>query len=185
MATTVLLVAAAATAATRQAAFPRADEPILSPPPATPTRLVGGWCGPELRCTRTADALGWTVTPDAALADLDAGRWVGRSSAELIDTEPGAFLSWLRNPSSPAPDGESFADLVTRVARWADGQDWPDGRAALVLPPMTVRAAVLAFTGWPVTAGSAIDVAPLDVFSLRGTPGRWRLRAGRNLDGER
>lgn len=186
MATTVLLVAAAATGSTRQSALPRPDEPIVSPPAAAPARLAAAWCGPELRCVQTAEALGWPAVPAEPLRDIDAGRWVGRSSAALLESEPEAFVTWLRDPAFRAPDGESFAHLVLRVGGWAadaGGAGWPPGRVALVVAPMTVRAMVLALIGWPAVDGHGIDVAPLDVFEVRGTPGRWRLRAGRSLTG--
>ena len=184
MATTVMLVAAAATASTRESALPRADEPIVSAPSAVPVRLAAAWCGPEVRCGQTAAALGWSATPDLRLRDIDAGRWTGQTSAALLESEPESFVTWLRDPAFRAPDGESFARLVFRAGQWAEeagGNGWPQGRVALVVAPMMVRALILALIGWPAVDGHGIDVAPLDLFQVRGTPGRWRLRAGRNL----
>lgn len=186
MATTVMLVAAGATASTRESALPRPDEPLVAAPPAAPVRLAAAWCGPELRCVQTAAALGWSAVPQEPLRDIDAGRWIGRTSADLLESEPEAFVTWLRDPAFRAPDGESFAHLVLRAGGWAadaGGAGWPHGRVALVVTPMVVRAMILALIGWPAVDGHGIDVAPLDVFPVRGTPGRWRLRAGRTLLG--
>jgi broad specificity phosphatase PhoE len=176
MAPRIVLVAHAATVATRRGAFP-VNEAIERPADIAPVQLrAAQWLsGPELRCTQTAAALGWASTVVPGLAELDAGRWAGRDLGELFATEPEAVQRWLTVPDTKPPSGESLTDLVRRVGGVLDGQDLPDGRTVLVTTPLVIRAAITHLLHAPLLF--AIDIEPLSATVLTGHGGRWKLRA--------
>ena len=176
MAPRLLLVAHAATAATRRGAFP-VNEPIERPTDIADVELraVLVLSGPELRCTQTAAALGWTPTVIPGLADLNAGNWKGRDIGDLFATEPMAIQGWMTDPTARPPDGESLADLVERVGATLDSRNWPDGRSVIVTSPLVIRAAITHLLQVP--ALFAIDIEPLSTTELTGHGGRWKLRA--------
>src|SRR5689334_25449627 len=90
----LVLLCHGATAATRAAAFPR-DEP-LEPAVLARTHLLATAlphsacvrCSPALACRQTAAVLGLDAEIESALADWQAGRWAGRTLAELERQEP-------------------------------------------------------------------------------------------------
>jgi broad specificity phosphatase PhoE len=176
MAPRILLVAHAATVATRRGAFP-VNEPIERPADIAPVELRAAQVlsGPELRCTQTAAALGWTPTVVPGLADLAAGRWTGQALADLFAAEPDSVLRWMSDATAKTPDGESLTDLVGRVGVVLDGWDLPDGPTVAVLPPLVIRAAITHLLQAPVLFG--IDIEPLSNAELTGHGGRWKLRA--------
>ena len=137
MAPRIVLVAHAATSATRRAAF-RLDEAIERPasviaPCRCPGRAVS-WparnCGAGKRRQRWAG----TAKVDDGFADLDAGRWSGADLGELLAAEPESVMAWMTDPVPRPHGGESL-----------DGPGDP-GRAL-----DTVDGAYLA--GWPLGAG--------------------------------
>ena len=176
MAPRIVLVAHAATAATRRAAFPM-DEVIERPADIGPAglRTAQVLSGPELRCTQTAAALGWAPTVIPGLADLDAGEWTGRDLGDLFAAEPGLLQRWMTDTDARPPGGESLSDLVRRVGGALDSRDWPDGRSVIVTTPLVIRAAITHLLQVPVLF--AIDIEPLSATVLTGHGGRWKLRA--------
>ncbi len=181
MATRLTLVTHAPTAATRRGAFPDDEEVepgALPGPCAVRARLV--LTGPELRCRRTATALGWAGAVDQAFADLDAGRWRGRSLEALTDDAAGA-AAWLADPTAAPHGGESLADLVVRVGRAIDARSWPDGRSVIVTSPLVVRAALVHLLRAPLPLLFAFDVGPSTAVTVSGHGGRWVLRSMRPL----
>lgn len=177
MAPRIVLIAHAATAATRRGAFPF-DEAIERSGDMDPVeiRSVQLLSGPESRCIQTAAALGWTPTVIPGLADLDAGRWTGRDLGDLFDTEPGALQRWMTDADANPPGGESLTDLVRRVGAVLDGLEWPDGRSILVTTPMVIRAAITHLLRAPNDLLFSIDIEPLSATVLTGHAGRWKLR---------
>ena len=176
MAPRIVLVAHAATAATRRGAFP-IDEAIERPADIAQVELRAEQVlsGPELRCTQTAATLGWQPTVITGLADLDAGDWTGRDLGELIAAEPAAVQRWMTDPTAKAPAGESLADLARRVGTVLDGLDLPDGRTVIVASPLVIRAAITHLLQAPLLF--AIDIEPLSATVLTGHRGKWKLRA--------
>ncbi|GGL85199.1 histidine phosphatase family protein [Nakamurella endophytica] len=202
----LLLVAAAATAATRAAAFPAPEEP-LAPADLSPAtvRHRDVWCGPERRCRETAAALGWTARVVPALADLDAGSWTGRPAADLPVAEVGRFLA---DPAVAAPGGESVLDLIRRVGSAVVGDPTGAGQrdgdsdrggsdsdsggsgtgrggSGTGIGPGGLRVVVAGAAA--VRAGVAallgmpglfavVDVGPLTAVHLTGHGAGWRLR---------
>ena len=50
---------------------------------------------PARVASQTADALSFSSTTDAALADLDLGHWRGCSLSEIEASEPEALATWM------------------------------------------------------------------------------------------
>jgi probable phosphoglycerate mutase len=82
------------------------------------------WTSPLRRAYDTAvlvgDALGLTPVVDERLRETDFGGWEGMTFAEVQQTDPNALSAWLADPAVPAPGGESFEAVTTRVRRARD-----------------------------------------------------------------
>lgn len=185
MPTDLTLICHAPTRATQAAAFP-GDEPIV---PLAPVRLEAArravrpgaraWTSPALRARQTADALGLTAVPDAALAECDYGGWTGRTVAEVGAAEPEGFAAWLADPTAAPHGGEALHRLLARVAAWLDMRLAEPRRLVAVTHASVIRAAVVHALGAGPDAIRRIDVAPLGVVRLTGDGRRWALRFDR------
>ncbi len=175
-------VAHAATAATRQAAFP-ADEP-LEPLGARKAaalaealgRVDAAWTSPALRAVQTAVALGLDATADAALADIDMPRWAGRSLAEIQASDAAGLSRWMTDPAASPHGGESVTDLLGRVESWLDSMRHHDGRVLAVTHPSVIRAAVIVALDADPGSFWRVDVEPLYLATFLGRSRRWTLR---------
>jgi broad specificity phosphatase PhoE len=183
MPTRLLLVAHAATTATRRAAFPL-DEPIEPAARELALRLAPGlgrseraYAAPERRAQETAVALGLTPETQLLLADIDLGRWKGRSFDEMLAEGPDAIAAWTSDPASRAHGGESVEELIARVRSWLDHQREEHGRVVAVTHPAIIRAAVVIALGAPPASFWRIDAGPLTRTELRSDERRWTLRA--------
>jgi probable phosphoglycerate mutase len=82
------------------------------------------WTSPLKRAYDTAvlvgDALGLTPVVDERLRETDFGGWEGMTFAEVQQADPNALSAWLADPAVPAPGGESFEAVTTRVRRARD-----------------------------------------------------------------
>jgi broad specificity phosphatase PhoE/ribonuclease HI len=67
-----------------------------------------------------AQALRLNVVVDERLRETDFGEWEGLTFGEIQERAPAALRSWLADPSVPAPGGESFDAVTTRVRRARD-----------------------------------------------------------------
>ncbi|GHF23981.1 bifunctional RNase H/acid phosphatase [Amycolatopsis deserti] len=67
-----------------------------------------------------ADALGARVETHPGLLETDFGEWEGLTFAEAAQRDPELHGRWLRDPSVPAPGGESFDAVHQRVRRTRD-----------------------------------------------------------------
>ena len=67
-----------------------------------------------------ADALGGRVETHPGLLETDFGEWEGLTFAEAAERDPELHGRWLRDPSVPAPGGESFDAVHQRVRRVRD-----------------------------------------------------------------
>lgn len=176
MAIRISLLAGAAAATARPAAFPHPEDPAVRLPLPHHLPLAGVLCGPERRCRQTADALGWrpvTVVPE--LAALAAGAWTGRSAVELASADPG-FVGFLADHEYPSPGGESINALIDRVAGFLGRYQVPDGRTAIVAVPMVVRAIMVTLLELPASAFDRLDVEPPGAVELHRHNSQWRLR---------
>jgi broad specificity phosphatase PhoE len=175
----------AATAATRQAAFP-ADEAIEDKQHAAACALateIGAYdrvlVAPECRTRQTAEAIGLAVSVDPDLRDCDYGRWSGLSLADLSETEPDALSAWLADPDTAPHGGESVADTVQRMAGWLDRHASDGMRLLAVSHPAVIRAALVHALDAPATSFWRIGVAPLSLVRLSHDGRRWTFMAGR------
>ncbi|MBR0895869.1 histidine phosphatase family protein [Bradyrhizobium tropiciagri] len=82
------------------------------------------WYSSNLKRThKTADAI-WaagypkpeSMTHERDFAELHLGRWQGMNRAAFLASRPPGNL-WFADVNEPAPGGESFMDLYTRVCR--------------------------------------------------------------------
>jgi broad specificity phosphatase PhoE len=171
------LICHASTAALYRAAFPADDEPLDERGRRSAAAFAeegDALCGPALRCRETAAALGLTARIEPALRDADAGRWTGRSLAEVQAEEPDAVRAWLTDPAARPPGGESVRDVVDRIAGWLTGLD--SGTIVAVTHPAVLRAAAVHALAAPPAAFWRVDVEPLARIRLTGREGRWNLR---------
>src|SRR5262249_42454943 len=79
------------------------------PGPETPD--PDGTCfvaGPEQRARQTAQLLGLQPTTESGLADLDCGRWRGKT---LDGVPPEDLQVWLTDPAQAPHGGESIVNL--------------------------------------------------------------------------
>jgi broad specificity phosphatase PhoE len=183
MPTRLVLIAHGATAATRRAAFPL-DEPIEAAarelaetlgPELMPAHRV--YTAPELRARETAMALGLAAEPQGLLADLDLGRWRGKTFDAMLTEGPEAIAAWTSDPASRAHGGESVDELMARVKPWLDHQREAGGKVIAVTHPAVLRAAVTIVIGAPSSSFWRIDIGPLTQVELRGDERRWTLRS--------
>ncbi|MEJ8638129.1 histidine phosphatase family protein [Streptomyces sp. NPDC006475] len=187
----VMLVSPATTAAVREARF-GADEP-LDELGARAARAAAGdlprvqqpLCAPSLRCRATAEALGLRAEPVDRLADWDMGRWRGRRLDEVSASEPEAVAAWLSDPSAVPHGGECLTALCARAGDWLRSLPEDAGRVLAVVEPAFARAVTVHALGLPTEVFWRLDVAPLTLTELSGRAGRWNLRCGRPLAGER
>jgi broad specificity phosphatase PhoE len=174
------LLCLGATASMRRGGFPPIDEPL----DAGAERLLQSRLGhrfdriftsPALAARQTATALGVEAVAVDALRDMDHGSWAGRYFADVHAEEPDSFERWLARPWKGTPDGETFAQLSIRTAKWIDGVQGGSGSALVVTHPMVIRALLGAAIGIAVEAAMRIDIAPLTAATLSHHRG-WRLQ---------
>lgn len=183
MPTRLQLIAHAATAATRRAAFPL-DEPVEPGSRAAAARLGPGlartdraYTAPELRARETAAALGLEPEVQLLLGDIDLGQWKGRSFDEMLAEGADAIAAWTSDPTSRPHGGESVEELIARIVPWLDRQRETGGRVVAVTHPAVIRAAVVVVLGAPPASFWRIDVGPLAQVALRSDGRRWTLRS--------
>lgn len=179
------LVCHAPTAAVTRAAFP-ADEPLteqgagraVAAAPAFAGAGTAAWCGPEVACVQTAQALGFDAVVEPALRDCDYGRWRGRALEEIQASEPAAVTAWLTDPAAAPHGGESILDLLDRLQDWLTAQAAGRGRQIAVTHPAVIRAITITVLDAPPTAFWRVDTPPLSRISLTHSQGGpWKLRA--------
>lgn len=181
--TTLIMLCAASTPLSRHGGFPGPDAPLDESGlrDAAACRLPDRFarhihCSPARAAAETAAGMGLAAQVEPALADLDHGRWSGRSFADIETAFPGALLSWLGDPAQAAPGGEALAGAQLRVGNWLDQIAGASQALCAVTHAMTIRAALAHALGFPLSTTLAIDVAPLSrtVLSFNG---KWRLQS--------
>ncbi|OBG73171.1 MULTISPECIES: histidine phosphatase family protein [unclassified Mycobacterium] len=176
----LILVSHAMTNAVAAARFP-ADEP-LNDLGRRQVEAIAGQCdragrqlrGPERRAEQTARLLGLGAAAEPLLADLDCGRWRGRT---LQEVPPDELAVWLADPAAAPHGGESIAELTERVAAWLGSVATAGpGRTVAVTHPAVIRAAIVAALGAPADAFWRIDIRPVSRTALHYRDRRWTLR---------
>jgi broad specificity phosphatase PhoE len=183
MSVRLTLICHASTSAVREIAFP-ADEPIDSQGQAKALALAGtlrridaAWTSPALRARQTAAALRLEALVNPALKDVDLGRWVGRSFADVQETEPEEIALWTSRSDAAPHGGESVIALLERISGWLDALKRQDGRIVAVTHAAVIRAAVvLAIDAKPMSFWR-IDIAPLCRVIIQGNSSNWTLRS--------
>jgi broad specificity phosphatase PhoE len=177
MAQRLLLIAYAPTAGTRELVFGGGTGEVVGEVPALEERAAQWVCGPEPVGLATAARLGAVdVEVLVELRDCDFGSWSGLTLEEVGDLDRVALAGWLTDPRARPHGGESLADLVRRVGRVVDRQQWPDGRSVAVVPPLVARAATVHALGVTPEAIFRVDVAPLGRVTISREGGGWRLQ---------
>lgn len=175
MAPRLLIIAHAETPGTRALIFGDDSLPVVTAQPER--KRVAQWLSaPEPACRATAEQLGSEVTIVPGLAGGDFGRWTGRTLVDVGVAEPTALATWLSDPYAAPHGGESMAAMLTRVAAYVEGTDWPEGRSALVVTPIVARALVVHALGAPAEMISRIDFAPLGRAVISRSGSGWRLQ---------
>jgi alpha-ribazole phosphatase len=146
------------------------------------------WYASHLKRThQTAEAI-WaagfprpaTMQHEAALAEQHLGQWQGMNRAAFLASLP-AGSHWFADIDEPAPGGESFMDLYTRVCAAIDRITIEQGGKDVIAVAHggTIKAAVgLALGGQP-EKGLAFDIDNCSVTRLDHIAGAgrsvWRL----------
>lgn len=143
------------------------------------------YTSPSRRCRRTAEALGLRAEPLDELAGCAMGRWRGQTLAAVAAAEEAGVSAWLSDATAAPHGGESLRDLRLRVGAWLDGLRDGSGGVTAVVEPDVIRAASVHALGAPDATAWRLDVRPLTAVHLSGRAGRWNLRAGEPLGGQR
>jgi probable phosphoglycerate mutase len=129
--TTVLLLRHGQTAMSVEKRFSGHGDPPLTPHGESQAKALGArlhgrdvaavWSSPLSRALETARALGLGEPHvDDRLKETDFGAWEGLTFGEIQERYPAELAAWLADPSVPAPGGESFAQVTTRVRQARD-----------------------------------------------------------------
>lgn len=183
MATTLILLCAAATRSSRVGGFPATDEALDEGGRRAALRLTLAMCrggrvdlSPSLSAVETAAALKFEGFEEPALADIDYGTWAGHSFEKVHSETPEDLSRWLIDPTQPAPGGEAMSAVEQRVGRWIDGLAPENTRICAITHATVIRAALAHALHLPLRSTLAIDLAPLScaVLSYNRT---WRLQS--------
>jgi broad specificity phosphatase PhoE len=192
MTTRLHLLCSASTAAVSAIAFAAADEPLDRRGLESLSEFSGRLpsCDVILRspahaAAETVKGLALDAQIEPMLRDCDYGRWTGRSLVEVQAEAPEALAGWLHDPHAAPHGGESFADVLVRVARWMDGLLAQSGSILAITHASVIRAAIAHALGAGPAAQGHIGVAPLTHARLSGHGGRWTLAALVSLKDER
>ena len=121
-----------------------------------------------------------TMTKNAAFAEQHLGQWQGMNRAAFIASRPPGS-HWFADISEPAPGGESFMDLYSRVTSAIEGiTEAEAGKDVIAVGHGgTIKAAIGLALGGLVETGLAFDIDNCSVTRLDhfATPERslWRL----------
>ena len=97
----------------------------------------------SLQLAADAKASGFAIERD--ISEQDFGDWQGRTYADLEATDADAYKKfWIAPGTTRPPGGESFADVMMRVARAVErrSQEHPDANVIAIGHGGSIRAAV-------------------------------------------
>ena len=128
---------------------------------------------------------------EAGFAEQDFGAWEGNTHHALARENTSDYAHFWDNPAqNRPPDGESFADLMTRAsaALAALTEAHPARDIVLIGHGGSIRAIVAAILGLSPENALALEIAPLSLSladhagteAARGALSPWKLR-GLNL----
>ena len=119
MAQRLLVVAHAATPATRALVFGGSGPLVPTEIKRLSGRFVSWLRGPEEACEATAVRLGAGAEPVAELRECDFGAWTGKALIDVASEDAAGLESWLHDPNAEPHGGESLAKLINRVGQRA------------------------------------------------------------------
>jgi alpha-ribazole phosphatase len=112
---------------------------------------------------------GGGVVIERDLAEQDFGAWQGRTYAELEETEADAYKKfWIAPGTMRPPGGESFADVMMRVARAVEGRSEENRNRDIVAIGHggSIRAAVAQALGLGPARSLSLQIDPLSLTRL-------------------
>jgi broad specificity phosphatase PhoE len=173
----------APTRAMREGAFPTTDERPDEAGLVKALALAGAAdrydcvvSSPAAAAVYTATALAADFAIEAALGDIDHGRWAGRSMMAIHAEQPELLAAWMADTSLTTPGGEPLAKVMARVGLWMDAQSGMTGRVLAISHPTIIRAAIAAALQCPVEFVFSMDIVPLSR-TILSFNGKWRLQA--------
>lgn len=117
------------------------------------------WASPTGRALQTLAViaehleLDWHGTrTDPRLAEIDMGCWGGRYYADVI-AEFGPVIDHQFGLLTPAPDGETYPAIATRVTAWLDDTDNEPGDRLVIMHGISSRVLRGVMTGGPDLPG--------------------------------
>lgn len=114
-----------------------------------------------------ADALGLAIETDPRLLEVHCGAWEGRLHAELAAEDSELFTS--REWFFGAPGGETYADMMARVAGWlAEQAPEPERRLIVVSHGVAGRLLRGAYAGLERGPMMAQEIPQDAIFRLAG-----------------
>lgn len=131
---------------------------------------------PAAAAEDTASALAADFATEAALRDIDHGRWTGHSMMAIHAEEPDLLAAWMADTARTTPGGEPLAKVLARIGFWMDGQSRMTGRVLAVTHPTIIRAAIAVALQCPVDCVFSVDIVPLSR-TILSFNGKWRLQA--------
>ncbi|MGC4110295.1 MAG: histidine phosphatase family protein [Nocardioides sp.] len=183
MATTLILLCAAATRSSRTGGFPAFDEPLdeAGRRAATSVRLEDRFrarvrLSPSLAAVETAAAMRLDGREEIALGDIDHGEWAGRAFEAVHTDAPTELARWLIDPTQAVPGGEAMRGVEDRVGAWLDAVSREDAPICAITHATVIRAALAHALRMPLRTTLAIDIAPLS-HTLLSFHNTWRLQA--------
>lgn len=132
---------------------------------------------PERSARQAAERPGQDVAVDAGLADIDFGRWTGRSLADIAASEADGLQAWMSDPHACPHGGESIARFHARIARWLDALGPHAGNTLVITHPSVIRCLVMHVLDAPLPAFWKIDVDYGGVTDITGNGLRLALRS--------
>lgn len=135
------------------------------------------WMSSQLRRARqTLDVLhtacgitGAAVEIERDVAEQDFGDWQGQTYAALEESDADRYKKfWIAPGTTRPPGGESFADVMMRVARAVERRsaEHPDADIVVVGHGGSIRAAVAQALGLGPARALALQVDPLSLTRL-------------------
>ena len=135
------------------------------------------WMSSQLRRARqTMEVLhkacgitGASIDVERDVAEQDFGDWQGKTYAELEGSDADRYKKfWIAPGTTRPPGGESFADVMMRVARAVERRSasHPDGDIVVVGHGGSIRAAVAQALGLGPARALALQVDPLSLTRL-------------------
>jgi len=135
------------------------------------------WMASPLRRARqTLDVLhtalavtGATVAVERDVAEQDFGEWQGQTYAALEESDADRYKKfWIAPGTTRPPGGESFADVMMRVARAVERRsaEHPNADIVVVGHGGSIRAAVAQALGLGPARALALQIDPLSLTRL-------------------